>query len=161
MKKSNLFALLSLVIFAVLAITGYQLKSSLLSSNETVRAAMQANCDLHKSSCTAVFPDGQKATLTMTPNTIPVLKPIQVNLQLEGLDATDVQFNIIGLNMDMGVNRNSLSGNEQQSNQQQSFTGKIILPVCSFERMEWEAQAVITTKDNDVIIAPFQFYSAR
>ena len=156
MTKSNIITLLSITGFIALAIIGYQFQAAILSPQGIARAVTPDNCNLHQSDCTAVFPDGRKATLSLTPKNLPLLKPIQVEVRLDGFKAKELQFNIIGLNMDMGVNRNTLTSNDQQS-----FTGNMILPVCSNQRMAWEAQAVITDADDKVVIAPFPFYTDK
>ena len=156
MTKSNIITLLSIVVLIALAVIAYQFKTAILSPQGVTRAVMQSGCDLHQSDCTAVFSDGRKATLSLTPKNLPLLKPIQIQVQLEGFKAKSMQFNIIGLNMDMGVNRNTLV-----SNNQQLFQGKMVLPTCSHQRMEWEAQAVITDHDDKIVIAPFQFYTDK
>ncbi|HIO92433.1 MAG TPA: hypothetical protein EYG68_06250 [Leucothrix mucor] len=157
MPNKNLLTIISVIALTALAFIGYQVQSSFISPQGVPRATMQDDCDLHQSNCTALFSDGGKAKLSINPKEIPLLKPLQVELQLEGIQATDVQLNIIGLNMDMGINRNSLRGTTDA--EKTIFTGVIILPVCSNQRMEWEAQARITTIENKVIIAAFQFYT--
>ena len=156
MIKSNVITALSLIGLIVLAVIAYQFQAILLSPHGVPRAVMSDDCDLHQSDCTAVFSDGRKATLSLSPKNLPLLKPIQIKVQLEGFDAKDMQFNIIGLNMDMGVNRNTLTPSPQKA-----FTGTMILPTCSNQRMTWEAQAIITDADDKIVIAPFQFYTDK
>ena len=156
MTRSNVITTVSLIGLLALAVIGYQFQAMLSSPQGVVRAVVPSDCDLHQSDCTAVFPNGHKATLSLSPKSLPLLKPIQIKVQLEGFKAKSMQFNIIGLNMDMGINRNTLT-----SNSQQVFIGSMILPTCSNQRMTWEAQAVITDKNDKIVIAPFQFYTDK
>lgn len=154
--KNNLLTLFSMVGLTAFAALGYLLQSSFSGTEKAPRATMQAGCDLHISACSAFFLDGKKATLSLTPKTIPLLKPINAELTLEGLDAKSVQLNIVGLNMNMGINHNTLTHINKQL-----LTGKIILPICSTEKMQWEAQAIIHTTNNKTFVAPFNFSTSR
>jgi hypothetical protein len=93
---------------------------------------------------------------SINPTTIPLLKPLTLDVQLEGFTANKVMVDIIGLNMDMGYNRPQLSIKNSQH-----FSGSTTLPVCTLDRMEWEARVIIETPDSGNYLIPFRFYTER
>ena len=158
MQTNKLLNIISIVALVAFAAIGYIVQKALLTPAGAERAVIQTDCDLHSSDCSSVFTEGGTATLSIEPREIPLLQPLKVALSLRDINASSVQLNIIGLNMDMGINSNVLL--PSPSNKQR-FTGEIILPVCSMQRMEWEAQAIITTPNHAALVAPFQFYTTR
>lgn len=156
MNKKILTIIISVLALIGFALLGFQLQNWLLGSANVSRAQIDENCDLHQTPCTSTFDNGSTATLTITPNSIPLLQPLRFEIKLEGIKASSIHMNLIGLNMNMGINQTTLATTDNIY-----FGGGMPLPICSIKRMEWEAQAKITTLDNKVLLAPFHFYTTR
>lgn len=117
------------------------------------RTAGDAGCDLRAGSCRVDVAGGSVA-LQITPQDIPLMRPLTLAVVVDGLDANAVRIEIRGLNMDMGLNRTllaSLGGGRWQ--------GETILPVCSQRHMEWEAAVQLDTGRR--IEIPFHFRTLR
>lgn len=145
--------LVSLFLLLLLA-AGYQLKA-MLKPNASISLALDPTCDLHKSACTLPFPNAGSIALSVHPKDIPVLQPIQLQVNIEGLDVSGVEVDLVGVDMDMGYNRPKL---EQKS--PVKYTGEMIIPVCMSASMEWEARVLIHTKKG-TILAPYRFLTIK
>lgn len=79
------------------------------------------------------------------------MQPLELQLLADApaLDRADIS--IRGLNMDMGILAFKLPDAIKGG-----FAGEGILPVCSQERMEWEALARLHTQDGFILV-PFTF----
>lgn len=123
-----------------------------------IEALPRPSCDLHQGACTAIWPQGQgQLTLQMTPRPIPVMRPITLDVRLEGplaasAQAIDVDFN--GVDMDMGYNHVSL-----QRLNPQAFGGTATLPVCMTGTMAWRIR-LVTQAQGQRFTATFTFMSS-
>ncbi len=153
-KSENLWTSIAIIIFFGLLVFSYVYKS-ILKTDATVIASYDDACNLRTGTCTVELPEGGKVHFTMSPNSIPLLKPIALDVKIEGVDATNVMVDFEGIGMDMGSNQSALS--KTKSNH---FLGTTILPACSHQKMEWQANVQLTTKQG-VISAPFRFYTVR
>ena len=119
---------------------------------ETIIAAQpDPNCNLRAGPCTTRLDDGASVRFGIEPRTIPALKPLQLVVELEGVDARKVEVDFSGADMNMGFNRVTL--------QQQSvgrYTAPGMLSVCVRAAMEWEARVMIETADG-ILSVPFRF----
>ena len=118
-------------------------------------APLDPSCDIQKSACRAVFPDGGRVTLSVLPRPIEALKPLEIRVTTEGLDAQAIEVDFRGLGMNMGYNRPRL---EKRGDGEYSGSG--MLAICVMERMPWEATVLATTEDG-VMAAPFRFETLR
>jgi hypothetical protein len=84
-----------------------------------------------------------------------VVQPLQLQVELTGLEAKRVQVDFSGVDMNMGFNRPNL---EHQGGGR--FAGEARLPVCVRDAMEWEARVLIQT-DAGLISAPFRFITVK
>ena len=91
------------------------------------------DCDLRAGACRRAVAGGW-VSLSITPRTIPLMQPLHLSVEIDGLVAHAVQVEIRGLNMDMGLNRTLLQGIQDGR-----WEGETILPICSQRRMQWEA----------------------
>jgi len=114
-------------------------------------ALVDSNCDLHKSSCSAVLSENRAITLTILPRDIPLLKPLNIQVQLKNIKATAVNLEITGINLNMGRFRTKLKHDGDFI-----YQGISSLPVCSKKVMKWKAMISVNT-NNGVISAPFFF----
>lgn len=107
-----------------------------------------ANCDLHTGPCT-IEHDGAKVTLQINPHPIPIARPLGVQLTLEGLNPSEVQLDISGINMYMGYNRVPL-----MSTKPNRWVGTSMLAFCTAEKMEWQVTVMLTENGKEIQI-PF------
>jgi len=103
--------------------------------------AEAADCSLEKQACTAAN-DQAHIVLTLTPQPIPLMKPVQSSVQLSGLANLDaVQLRIEGVNMYMGFQ--SVQLNKRPDNEWQ---GSFSLPICSESAMHWRVLVNLTSQ---------------
>ena len=113
------------------------------------------SCDLRSAPCELDLKDGGKVRFSISPNTIPLLKPLDLEVVVSGLDVNRVEVDFAGVDMNMGFNRNKLSHASAGR-----FTGQATLPVCVRSRMDWEAKVMLYT-DELVINAPYRFETIK
>ena len=121
----------------------------------TAVAALDPSCDMQKGACQALFPDGSAIGLSIDPRPIQSLKPLQIQVTTEGLDAHAVEVDFRGLGMNMGYNRPRLKKEAERQ-----FSGPGMLSICVLDRMSWEA-TVLARTDDGVMAAPFRFETIR
>jgi hypothetical protein len=152
MKKKHLFTHLLLVLaLALLLGAGYRFLPRLTPRGDQVLPV--ANCDLNQGACVADLPDGGKMRVEITPRPIPVLRPLNISLSLEGYAVQAARLNFSGVGMDMGFNPITLKENAGGQ-----FTGQGALPVCVNGRMRWQATFILENAQGS-LAAPFQFDS--
>jgi hypothetical protein len=118
-------------------------------------AAVDPDCDLRASPCISLFTDGARVRFAIEPREIPLVKPLRLQVRLEGLHADKVEVDFSGVDMNMGYNRVTLQPGETGE-----FSGEGMLPVCVRDAMEWEAKVLISTPQG-LISAPYRFVTVR
>jgi hypothetical protein len=147
-ERSQVWLYVTIVVLLIpLAVTVYL---SLDDSDIDAIAPLDPVCDLHRGPCQSVFPNGGKVSLSIEPRPIRALKPLQIRVQTEGIDAQSVRVDFRGVDMDMGYNRPLLK--EVAAGQ---YAGTWVLASCGLERMIWEATVLIETADHKMA-APFR-----
>lgn len=124
-------------------------------NNIFITALLDPSCDLHQTECQSQFPNNGKISLAISPRPIRGLKPLQIQVQTDGIEAQSVMVDFRGLGMDMGYNRpqlNKISAGH--------FSGTWVLASCALERMAWEATVLIRT-NKGIMAAPFRFEIIR
>jgi len=152
----SIWWLLALVILVLLLLAGNKLKQVISTPTFTQIGTTNTDCDLRQQACNSAFSDEKVVRFSLSPSDIPLLKPLQATVELKGIQAEKVVIDVIGLNMDMGYNRPQLANNGDNT-----YIASLILPVCTLERMEWEARIIVYTPDDEVLMAPFRFYTFR
>lgn len=149
MKKSVLLTLLLLVLLAVLFVAGMWLgpKESMPQSQVMVHV----DCDINQGPCKVLLPNGGYLVMTISPHPIPVLKPLSIEVELEGYEARTMQVDFSGVDMDMGFNRVTLSPSASGR-----FSGQASLPVCITGGMRWRASLVMEGQGG-ILTLPFLF----
>lgn len=117
------------------------------------RVASDSGCDLRQGPCRREVAGGT-VVFAITPSTIPLMQPLALRVEVQGLEVDGATVELRGLNMDMGLNRTRLA-----PLQAGVWTGETILPVCSQTEMKWEA-AVRIDGDSRLEI-PFLFRTSR
>lgn len=152
MNKKLLIDIIGIAALAVVVVVGYKL-SPLLLPKADVSAQPDPACDLHKGPCGAALPGGGSMQFSITPRPIPMVSPLQVEVALTGREASKVEVDFAGVDMNMGLNRPELAA--QGSGR---FTGQGSLPVCVTGKMDWQATVMIET-GRERIAVPFRFAS--
>jgi hypothetical protein len=127
----------------------------LLYPAEAVRAPLDPLCDLRRGPCTARFPGGGMVRLGIVPRHIPVLEPLTLTVEVEGLEVSGVELDFAGTDMNMGYNRVRLAPSGPGR-----FLGEGMLPICVRSRMTWEAKVMLDTP-RGLLVAPFRFDTVR
>lgn len=151
---NSLWVIVALLVFFVLIFFSDKFKN-IIEPNAITTMAWDKSCDLRRGECTSVLEDGRKVSLSISPSNIPLLVPLSFHVKTEGFDASNVEVDIIGIGMDMGFNRTTLLTNDKTS-----YSGKVILPICSRSRMEWEARILLKTPKG-IVSTPFRFFTDK
>ena len=117
-------------------------------------APLDPRCDLRSGACEARLGDDGRVRFGIEPQTIPTAAPLRLDVELSGLEAETVEVDFVGVEMYMGFNRVAL-----ESLGEGRYAGHGMIPVCTSERMTWEARVLIHTSDG-LLAAPFRFESA-
>lgn len=153
-KPKLLWTIVALLTLLLLSMVSYKLKDR-FKPIISATAPLNKSCDLRKDACTSKLPGGGTVRFSITPNDIPILRPLTFDVTVDGIAVSNVTVDLIGIGMDMGYNHSKLesSGNNQ-------FVGKTTIPVCTQSKMDWEARVMLQT-DRGLIMAPFQFYTLK
>ena len=111
------------------------------------------DCFLQNGACEQLV-DGVPVRLHITPETIPLMQTLTLEVDVGDRVPSQVAVDIRGLNMDMGLNRTVLALSEEGV-----WRGETILPVCSQRRMEWEA--AVQVEIDERLEVPFLFSTVR
>ncbi len=153
-SKRNIFGIIFfLLIIAIFFFAKYYLLNLVRPHAEFTFDRNDA-CELREQACKTSF-EGTSVMLSITPKTIPLLKPLQIDVKIEGLEVYDALIDFSGIGMDMGFNRSKLKRTDKGH-----FTGKATLPVCTRSKMDWEAKVMLQT-EKGLMIAPFRFFTLK
>jgi len=144
----------AVILVAVVVVAGLQIWNQ-KPKNILATAALDESCDLEAGPCESSFPGKGRVSLSIAPRPIVGLKPLELKVQTEGIEAQSVDVDFRGLGMNMGFNRPRL-----QKKSDGGFSGTGTLSVCILERMTWEATVLVTTREG-VFAAPFRFETIR
>jgi len=156
LKISNRFLwAVAVALFLLLTIVAVLKVQPLLNPELVSLAPLAKTCDLRAGPCESKLPDGSVITLGISPGDIPLVKPLDLTVQVDGADVKSVEVDFVGFGMDMGFNRPKLEPNETGG-----YSGKGMLPVCIRSAMEWEAKVLVTT-EKGIIAAPYRFITVK
>ncbi len=156
LKLSNKTLLATALLLAVL-LAGVAAEKLMPSADQPVSLTLplDKSCDLQKSACSSDLPGGGKLTLSIMPRPIPVLRPLKLEVTVEGARAETVEVDFAGVDMKMGYNRPAL-----QESGAGRFAGEATLPICSVSSMAWRA-TVLARLGGKLVAAPFEFVTSR
>lgn len=140
-------------VVALVAASAYFLSKKSSENTAVVHhLTLQQPCDLHLAPCVAVDNAGRSVRFQFTPAAIPLMKELTVQVDIDGIPAYQAaQVIVEGTNMFMGYQRAEL-----RTDTASSLTGTLVLPVCSREKMAWQATLDIETPMGKVqAIFPF------
>ncbi|MCU7847917.1 MAG: hypothetical protein KZQ89_07895 [Candidatus Thiodiazotropha sp. (ex Lucinoma kastoroae)] len=155
-NKSNtiLWVVLGLLIAAICAVAVYK-AWPMLYPEISIKAALDPACDLRAGPCVTQLKDGGLVSFSIEPRELPVVKPLQLQVSLQGMQAEKIEVDFSGVDMNMGFNRVKLN-----SGSTGEFIGSGMLPVCVWDAMEWEAQVLIDTQQG-LVSVPYRFITVR
>ena len=149
-----LWILVGLTALGALAAASYGVWP-LLFPDVVEEAALNEDCDLREGPCVSQLPGGGSISLSIQPTSIPVMRPLQLEVLVEGAATSAVELDFRGVDMNMGLNRARLDAETDGR-----FRGEGILPVCMSQRMLWEARVLLQT-ERGMVSAPFRFWTVR
>ncbi len=147
------------VVMLVVAVTGVAAYKAwpLLFPQIAERAAQNPTCDVASDACVVGFIDGGRVRLDIRPRGIPVVQPLQIQVELADLPTPErAELDFAGVDMDMGYNRVAL---EPVADRVGLYQGRGMLPICVRDRMAWEARVLLYGPDG-IRSAPFRFETA-
>ncbi len=146
-----------IAIFLFAALSGVAIYRVWPLLNPDVAESATANpaCDLRAGPCISSLPGGGRISFSIVPETIPVLKPLTLEVKLDGLEASSVEVDFRGIDMNMGFNRSKLDPRGEGI-----YTGTGTIPVCIRDAMEWEARVLART-GKGLVAAPFRFITVK
>jgi len=100
-------------LFAAMAAAALYVAWPLLNPQIVATAPLDPQCDLRRGACTARLPDGGEVRLELDPKTLPLLEPLRIAVDVEGLRALGVEVDFAGVDMNMGYNRPALAAEER------------------------------------------------
>lgn len=154
-KLNTLLLLVAAVMLIVVSAIAVYKVWPLLFPKVYLAAVVDPHCDLRAGPCTSPLPGGASVTFSIEPRSIPVMRPLKFEVDLEGLAAKGVQIDFSGVDMNMGFNRPTL---QRQTTGHYSGEGR--LPVCVRDAMEWEARVLVET-DDGLVSAPYRFITVK
>lgn len=148
--RSVLVDIAIVLALGLIAVVGYQY-SPLLLPKADLTLVPAAGCDLNHDACHADIPGGGRIELLVTPQPIPVIKPLQVTATFSDIVPSHVDIDFQGEVMNMGYNRVTLTpdGNGR-------YTGQATIPVCVTGRMLWRATLTVESNSKRISV-PFLF----
>lgn len=123
------------------------------------RLPVVADCSLSTAGCPAPLPGGGEVRLEITPRPIALMRPLQVTARVAGQQPAALWVDIVGINMEMGLNRAQLLPSKAMDSPG-VWAGELLLPLCSERRMQWEARLLLEDVGGRWVL-PFRFETAR
>lgn len=152
MSRKIIYDLAILGAVVALGALGYGLAP--LLTPKTDLAAPLSDCDLNGGPCQAELPGGGRLQFSIGPRPIPALKPLALEVRVEGVAASKVEVDFAGVDMKMGYNRPLLAPAATGT-----FNGQGNLPVCITGSMDWQATVLVESGGKNIAV-PFRFAMA-
>jgi hypothetical protein len=144
---------------AMVALAGVSAFAYLAQANlpppPPINLAADPACDLRSGPCGLGLPGGGTIRLALGPSRLPVMEPLAITVEGEGVGIRAVTVSFEGVDMNMGVNRFVL-GAEADGR----FVGNGVLPLCVRNRMQWQA-VVLAETERGPVSAPFRFETVK
>ena len=148
-NKKTLIDLIGILLVALLVLVGYKLSPMLLPQADLTVSPDPA-CDLQVQACVVALPDGGSLSLELATRPVPLVKPFDVQVVVDGLAARRVAVDFSGIEMNMGVIRPELAalGNGR-------YAASTALPICVTGTMDWQVTVLLDTARQRIAI-PFR-----
>jgi len=110
-----------------------------------------ASCDLRAGPCVTLLKDGASVSFSIEPRKIPLARPLQLTVYVDGFKVDGVSVELNGVDMKMPLNLLELENTVKGE-----FSTKATLSFCSRNAMEWEAMVELRS-GNKRIRVPYRF----
>ena len=150
LNKKTLIDLIGLLLIALVVVVGYKLSPILLPKAD-LTVLPDPGCDLRRQPCIVGLAGGGRVEVGSSVRPIPLVKPFQVTVDVQGVAPARVEVDFAGIEMNMGLIRPQLA--ERAPGR---FAGEVTLPVCITGQMEWQATVLLETGGERIAI-PFRF----
>lgn len=121
-----------------------------------IRLPLQQPCDLQQTACIASDGSGRSIRFSLAPTPIPLMQELTASATTVGLaDVRSARLTVEGVNMFMGYQYADLNPSSDGV-----WQGKLVLPVCSLEAMQWKASLRFEMATHGVN-AEFPFTTSR
>lgn len=156
MKNNGLlWGVLGLLLLAVCSVALYR-AWPLLFPEITISIPADGSCDLRAGPCSSPVDAASQVSFAIEPREIPLVKPLQLRVELRGLEADEVKVDFSGVDMNMGFNRFTLEPMAEEG----VYSGEGLLPVCVRDAMEWEAKVLVSSRGRLTSVA-YRFITVR
>jgi hypothetical protein len=150
LNKKTLIDLIGLLLIALVVVIGYKLSPILLpKADSTIQP--DPGCDLRRQSCAVALPGGGRVEVGSSVRPIPLVKPFEIMVDVQGIAPGRVEVDFAGIEMNMGLIRPLLTARAPGR-----YAAEVTLPVCITGQMEWQATVLLETAGERVAI-PFRF----
>ncbi len=112
---------------------------------------VESGCDLRREACVARSGAGSSIELSIAPNGIPLLQPLDVSVVLRGISGASVEVAFTGVDVGMGRLVYPM-----RSEDGVLYVGTASLSVCTQRKMRWQAEVRVDTPGQSYTV-PFQF----
>jgi hypothetical protein len=150
LNKKTLIDLIGLLLIALVVVVGYKL-SPILMPRADLTVQPDPACDLRRQSCAVALPGGGRVEVGSSVRPIPLVKPFEVMIEVQGVAPRRVEVDFAGIEMNMGLIRPLLA--ERAPGR---YAAEVTLPVCITGQMEWQATVLLETAGERIAI-PFRF----
>lgn len=122
-----------------------------LSSAGATLLPLEENCSPSRETCAARLPDGGILFFSLAPRPVALLKPLTLEVRIEGSNMRPIEVDFSGVNAPMAFIRAYPAVNNEGS-----YAAQTTLPVCANGRMMWQATVRLENGDHS-LLAPFRF----
>lgn len=150
MKAKHLIELTGIGLLLAVIGLGYRYAPQFMQPAELTMPV--ADCDPGRQNCQVTLPDGATLTLALSPQPVPLVKPFQVAVHVQGMSPRQIDVDFAAVGMDMGYNRPRLRAQPEAGH----FAATTSLPVCITGPMQWQATVLVETLTARIAI-PFRF----
>jgi hypothetical protein len=154
MKHGILWGLIGLLLLAICGVALYRVWP-MLHPEIAVQVPADPACDLRAGPCISSLGEGTSVSFSIEPQEIPLVKPLQLRVELQGVEASSIEVDFSGVDMDMGFNRVRLEPVGKGS-----YSANGMLPVCVRDAMEWEAKVLLRSQEGLSSVA-YRFITVR
>ena len=155
LSRPRLLWVAATLLFGAVAVVAYLKVAPLLHPELSEIAPLDPGCDLRAGPCRSQLPGGGSVSFELLPSSLPLLKTLQIEVEVAGVEVRDAAVDFTGIDMNMGFNRPQLTASGDHR-----FIGTTVLPVCVRDAMEWEATVLIDS-ERGLLAAPFRFITVK
>jgi hypothetical protein len=116
---------------------------------------LDETCSLSRETCAARLPDGEMLVFSLGQRPVPILKPLTLEIHIEGSNIRPVEVDFSGVDVPMAFNRAYPAPATDGV-----YTAQTMLPLCASGRMVWQA-SVLLEKGDSRLLVPFRFETER